>query len=600
MPTEPYFLPPGTELNNRYTIGAVIGHGGFGITYKAWDKALSTVVVIKEYYYTGVASRQADSQAVQVYDQNRKNEFYHFLKRFIDEARYVAKFGITDSIVNVFDYFEANNTAYMVMEFLAGVTLSERLKQKKAMSINECLGVMKFLFAALKTVHAANIIHRDISPDNIFLCTNGKVKLIDFGAARFSKKEDQQMSRLTQVVKPGYSPPEQYLSISAQGPWTDIYALGASLYYMVTGNKPVESTNRVKEDNITHPNALRHGLPDHINDTILRAMAIDAHLRFSSVDEFEKALTKEKKVLDVASERKRRRKNRFIGITASVVIVAIALVFFAYIYNQQRLAVTLPDATIEWWYALPRDVAARDAKTDSYESIIEVFNASYPNVTIELVAFEYDEYVAAITDAYDDDSLPHIFESSGIDDEILESAHSVADAVRSLDYSELLFFDEYFAVFPEANFFPLGFNAPAVYTNAFLQDGGVTQGNNRDFFLAGRAREYTGSTADFLAIQAALPGRYVISSVDGKNPCDFAYSMSIGSCSADQLLVVNRLLAFLLSENAQDYIHIRYQSGSLPLNRETLLEDFVAIYDDFAGFFDDLERFDITGKETNR
>ena len=406
-------------LNDRYVVGEVLGFGGFGITYKAWDKSLNTVVAIKEYYYTGVVSRQPGTQPVLVYAQNRRAEFQHFLTRFLDEARHTAKFISNKNIVNVFEFFEANNTGYMVMEFLDGVPLNEFLKHN-SMDTEQCITVMQSIFAALKSVHAAGIIHRDISPDNIYLCSNGTVKLIDFGAARFSKHETQQIMKLTQVMKPGFSPPEQYQSISEQGPWTDIYALGATLYYMITGIKPEESTNRKTEDNLVPPKDLKPDIPDYINDTILRAMAVDMHMRFSSVEEFEKALTKEKKVLNVAKEKKRRGKNRLIGLAAAILVIIIGLSGFAYNYNQQMLAETLPDCTIELWYALPGSDLSDEAKNRSFKEIMKIFNDSFPNVTIELKPYNNADYTNAINTSYKKDALPTLFESTGMDESIIK------------------------------------------------------------------------------------------------------------------------------------------------------------------------------------
>lgn len=397
--SEPYFLYPGMVLHDRYIVGQVLGFGGFGITYKAWDKNLNTVVAIKEYYYTGVVTRQPGTQDVTIYAQNRRAEFQHFLNRFLDEARYTAKFSKNSNIVNIFEFFEANNTAYMVMEYLEGTPLNELLKQN-AMDTEQCVSVMQSICSALKTVHSEGIIHRDISPDNIFLCSSGKVKLIDFGAARFSKREDQQTVKLTQVMKPGFSPPEQYQSISEQGPWTDIYALGATLYYMITGTKPVESTNRKAEDNLIPPKEIKADIPDYINDTILRAMAVDMHLRFTSADEFEKALMKEKKVLSVAKEKKRRRKKRLIGLLTAVFVVAIGLSVFSYQYNQQKLAETLPDSTVELWYSLTGSETLDTAKKGAFDEIVKTFNESFPNVTIVLKSYAKDDYIGAINAAY--------------------------------------------------------------------------------------------------------------------------------------------------------------------------------------------------------
>jgi len=589
--TEPYFLCPGMILNNRYMVGEVLGFGGFGITYKAWDKNLDTIVAIKEYYYTGIANRVPGTYTVMIYAQNRRDEFQHFLKRFLDEARYTAKFSKNGNIVNVYEFFEANNTAYMVMEYLEGTPLNEYLK-KSSMDTTQCVAVMKSLSSALKAVHAAGVIHRDISPDNIMLSSDGKVKLFDFGAARFSKHEEQTVMKLTQVMKPGFSPPEQYQTVSKQGPWTDIYALGATLYYMITGVKPEESTNRKTEDNLTPPKDIKPDIPEYINDTILRAMAVDTHIRFSSVDEFERALSKEKKVLNVKREKRRRRKNRVLGILAAVMALLGGFSIFAYVFNEQRLAETLPDGEIEFWYVVPVN---GEAKTDALESIVEVFNTSYPNVSIELVQYTSDEYLIAISDAYDDDNLPPIFESTGLEDVFVADFHSVSLAVKAVDPTSVLFWDNYETVFPDEKHFPLGFTMPVKYINIAPDIDVVNEGSTRKQFLAGNAHEFVGSTADYFMVQQALPARYEIEQVnDDDIVCEFNNLLSVGNCDKDQLAIVNRFLVFLLTENAQDHLHIQYQSGSLPLNRKALLDGYVSVYDEFDGFFDGIDRFKIT------
>jgi serine/threonine protein kinase len=451
---------------------------------------------------------------------------------------------------------------------------------------------MQSLCAALKSVHAAGIIHRDISPDNIYLCSNGTVKLIDFGSARFSKHESQQVLKMTQVMKPGFSPPEQYQSISEQGAWTDIYALGATLYYMITGVKPEESTNRKTEDNLVAPKELIPEISDYINDTILRAMAVDMHLRFSSVDEFEKALTKEKKVLNVAKEKKRRRKKRLIGLAAAVLVVASGLSVFSYTYNQQRLAETLPDSTIELWYALPGDPDADQAKKDAFKEIVTIFNESFPNVTIELKSYDQGDYITAINTAFKKDALPSMFESTDVDATVLRETQSVSKAVATVDSSKILFFDDYNKYFPDKNQFPLGFIAPARYTNtAPHEDTAPPSGSEREMFLAGLTKEYTGSTADFADVKDALPAKYEIAPVTGDVVCTFTDLWSIGKCDEDQLAVAQRLLVFLLSDNAQDFLHVRYQSNALPLNRETLTVFSTDVYSEFDGFFDNIKNY---------
>ena len=588
---EPYFLYQGMMLNERYIVGQVLGYGGFGITYKAWDKSLNTVVAIKEYYYMGVASRRPGEQAISVYAQKSRATYHHFLERFLDEARHTAKFRANKNIVNVFEYFEANNTAYMVMEFLEGTPLNEFLKHN-SMDVDQCVLVMQGICAALKSVHEAKIIHRDISPDNIYLCSNGTVKLIDFGAARFSKKEEQEVVRMTQVMKPGFSPPEQYQAISEQGAWTDIYALGATLYYMITGTKPIESTNRKAEDNLIQPKEIKPDLPDYINDTILRAVAVDMHLRFSSVDEFEKALLKEVKVLNVAKEKKRRRKNRLLGLIAAVLVVATGFSVFAYQYNEQKLAETLPDSTIELWYALPGSEELDKSKNNSFKEIIRIFNESFPNVTIELKAYKKDDYIAAINDAYKKDTLPSMFESTDCDESILKKAQSVAAAVKTVDKSSVLFFKDYNKHFPEAKQFPLGFTIPAKFKYKSPQNDAAAKGSDRELFLAGKKGEYVGSTADFFDVQKSLRAQYTIEPVSDVNVVGTVTELwSIGECDKDQLKAANRLLVFFLSNNAQDFLHIQYHSNSLPVNKKTLTDSFVETFDDFEGFFNNIEDY---------
>ena len=596
---EAYFLCPGMMLNNRYIVGEVLGFGGFGIIYKAWDNNLNIIVAIKEYYYAGVATRQPGTQPVLIYTQNRRAEYQHFLYRFLDEARYTAKFGSENSsIVNVYEFFEANNTAYMVMEFLEGITLNEYLK-KDTMDVEQCITVMQNICSALKTVHAGGIIHRDISPDNIMLCTDRTLTLFDFGAARFSKNEDPEMTKRTQVMKPGFSPPEQYQSISKQGPWTDVYALGATLYYMITGVKPLESTNRIEEgkDSLIPPKEIRPDIPDYINDTIFRAMALEMHLRFSSVDEFEKALYREKPVLSITKEKKRRRKNRVLGLISAVLALVIGFSAFAYFYNRQR---TLPDCEIEFWYILPETAELAEAKNNSLATIINGFLDGYPDTKAKIILrpFQEDEYIKSINDAYRDNALPPLFESAGMDRSIIEAAHSAEGAVKSTDLSSTLFFDTYKKTFPEAKQFPIGFIMPCKYTLKYEIDpddyNALDEIEKKELFLSGRISEYLGSTADYFEVQQNLEANYIVYMIDNEEiVCTFSELLSIGNCKNDQLTVVNRFLVYFLGETAQDCYHIQYHSGSLPLNKTALTENFVAIYSDFDGFFDNIDQYPI-------
>ena len=589
---ESYFLYPGMVLNNRYIVGEYINSGGFGIIYKAWDKSLNTIVAIKEYYYTGIAARQPGTQDVLVYAQNRRAEFQHFLNRFLDEARYTAKFSKDNSIVNVYEFFEANNTAYMVMEFLDGIPLNKYLKEN-TMAPKQCLEVIQSVCSALKTVHGEGVIHRDISPDNIMLCADGKVKLFDFGAARFSQRKEQDVMKHTQVLKPGFSPPEQYQSISKQDQRTDIYALGATLYYMITGVKPVESTNRIEEskDNLIPPQELKPDLPDYLNDTVQRAMAVEMHLRFSSVEEFAKALNKEKKVLNITAEKKRRRKNRLISVLGAVLAIAAGFAAFFYNYLEAAKENQLPPgAEIEFWY-----VATGEANDEAWGAIVDEFIAGYAPTDVKIILKPYPagEYNEALKAANEQGSLPALFASAGVDDAVLANALSAAAAADNAAKAKGVFFSKYRQVFPDAKQFPIGFVMPVKFVNNVPIGETATINNDKALFLSGRTPEYLGDTADYFEVQAALPARYRLVPVDKKEAaCRYTELLSIGNCDEDQLQVVNKFLVFLISENVQDRLHIQYHDGSLPLNRAAL-KGFVAIYDEYAGFFDKVEDYTI-------
>ena len=286
-PAEVFCLAPGTVISDRYIIGGMLGLGGFGITYKAWDKKLDTMLAIKEYYPSGLVNRQPGGTEIMLVATKREREFVYGKTRFLEEARNMAKFSTHKNIVNVFDFFEANNTAYIVMEFLDGKTLSQAIQQQNVpLPYDYCVTVAVQVCTALKAIHKENILHRDVSPDNIMICNDGNVKLFDFGAARFSAGVE---NRVTVVVKPGFAPPEQYDKVNRQDPRTDIYALGATLYYAMTGIKPEESTNRKIEDTLLPPATVDGNIPENISNAVMRAMAVEQQYRFASVDALEKS-----------------------------------------------------------------------------------------------------------------------------------------------------------------------------------------------------------------------------------------------------------------------------------------------------------------------
>jgi Serine/threonine protein kinase len=282
-------LPKGTKLNGRYIIEDVLGEGGFGITYAGRDELLGVKVAVKEYYPQGIVVRNNSvDDVVTVTYAKQKDVFNKGKTKFLEEARVIAKFNDQEGIVNVTDFFEANNTAYIVMEYLDGITLKEYIAENGVLSPEDILELMAPVLESLDEVHKQGLIHRDISPDNIMLLKNGKVKLMDFGAARdytdFGEKS------LSIVLKPGYAPEEQYRSRGIQGPWTDIYALSATIYKCITGITPEESMQRVIEDSLEKPSKYCKDIPKGMENAIMKGMSALQKNRYQNLKEFCEAL----------------------------------------------------------------------------------------------------------------------------------------------------------------------------------------------------------------------------------------------------------------------------------------------------------------------
>lgn len=282
----PHHIPPGTVLMGRYLVGRVLGEGGFGITYIGCDLRLELKVAIKEYFPTNWVARHSDvSLAVSNY-AGAASSYEKGKSRFLYEARTMAKMDKQPEIVSVRDFFELNNTAYIVMEYVDGTTFKELVAQRGGrIPAGELLHLIEPLFSALSAVHAAGLIHRDISPDNLML-ERGSVRLLDFGCARESTQGDETM---TITLKHGYAPIEQYQH-RGQGPWTDVYGLSATIYYCLTGKTPPQALDRLMDDEIIMPRRLGVDLTEKQEKALLRGMGIKQHQRFRSVEELHTAL----------------------------------------------------------------------------------------------------------------------------------------------------------------------------------------------------------------------------------------------------------------------------------------------------------------------
>ena len=612
-PADAFCLAPGTTIHKRYIIGQEISSGGFGIVYKALDSKYNTIVAVKEYFPSGLVNRLLGENDVVLVAGKRAKEFDYGKKRFIDEARSIAQFNGNPNIVSVFDYFEENNTAYIVMEYLDGQTLSEHIQQQKGpLPYPFCLGVAIDICAALTAIHREKIVHRDVSPDNIMICKNGSVKLFDFGAARFSAEVT---SAVTIVVKPGFAPPEQYEQVNRQDARTDIYALGATLYYAMTGVKPEESTDRKVKDTLVEPSRLNKQIRENVSIAIMRAMSVEPQYRYATADEFAGVLKNEIEAVSLKKIRQRKKLKRIVGIASSLLLIVVASGVFAWMYNNERENAGLPDADITVWYLSSADEEVDAAKLSALEAIAENFTNEYSNVSIEFKPVSSYEY----SDSMDSEEAPSLIETTAFSDGELDSANL-------LDLSSL---ESALAVYSRSDYnvhqFPIGIEVPLIYINTSIgsvssaptldalqrlcseasselvadQNAadmfeaiysesliGYTQAYAKERFINGYAMVYLGTSSDYLDVQESLPGIYSI--IVPEADCSYySYSSlwSVNQTDDDCQTVAEAFLEYLISDLAQDYIYIQERNPGLPVT-ESALQDYIGVYGELADVVD--------------
>lgn len=285
---EPYHIEPGTMLR-QYLIGKVLGYGGFGVTYLGFDTKLNHKVAIKEYLPGELATRMPGDMHVTIYSGEKTLMFETGRDRFTDEARRLAKFTSEPGVVSILDEFDDNGTSYIVMEFLEGENLKTRLSREGKLAPEEAIRIITPILDALTAVHSKGIIHRDISPDNIFLTNDGRIKLLDFGAARYASSN--QSKSLSVILKPGYAPEEQYRSRGEQGPWSDVYACAATFYKMITGITPEDAMERTIKDELKPPSKLGIKIDKRLQTALMNALNIYKDNRTQTPAEFKEQIS---------------------------------------------------------------------------------------------------------------------------------------------------------------------------------------------------------------------------------------------------------------------------------------------------------------------
>lgn len=282
----PMGLPEGYRLGERYCLERILGCGGFGITYHAFDLLNQCYCAVKEFLPMGIASRQEDGIRLHVVTSSRLGEFEHGKKRFLEEAEVLKKLTDIPEVVQITDYFALNNTVYFVMEYVEGVTLKQLMQSYSGKLLpKDAMSIIYHAGEALDKVHKrAGIFHRDISPDNIMVTKSGRVKLIDFGNAKYIIGKQSQ--NLSVVLKHGYAPPEQYSSTSKQGSYTDVYALAATFYYIVTGVRVPNAPDRFGGEEYKPLIEINPAVGAEVSAAVDRALILNSKQRTQSAAEF--------------------------------------------------------------------------------------------------------------------------------------------------------------------------------------------------------------------------------------------------------------------------------------------------------------------------
>lgn len=284
------FLAPGTVLQGKYIVGMPLGAGGFGNTYIGWNQLLLQKVAIKEFYPKQYSTRVQDGVTVSVANASDQPRFQLGLQQFLEEARSIAALQDIKGVVKISNFFEENGTGYIVMEYLDGMDVKAILKQSGEKKEYEwCRQVVLTVLHTLRDIHKRGVLHRDIAPDNIFITNDGIIKLIDFGAARQASASVDLRSEI--ILKAGYAPIEQYNRDTLQGPYTDLYAVAALFYRMLTGQKPIPANERLgQQDPLPAPSDMGMHIPEQAEMAIMVCLNVRPEYRLQSAEEFMEAL----------------------------------------------------------------------------------------------------------------------------------------------------------------------------------------------------------------------------------------------------------------------------------------------------------------------
>ena len=322
------FLPAGHLLQNRYIIGEILTSDKMAVEYKAFDTTKGLITEIQEYFPRDFAHRESNSPCINVSSQENLDVYNKNIDSIRSTAEKMINFSSSQSVVNVYGCFAENNTVYVVKEYIEGMRLSDYLSSAgDVIDAGTALEIIIPVLDGLSELHSAGLVHRSLTPNSIAITVDNKIKITDF---RFLKDASPYKDEdMTVHFTPGYAPPEQYLSKSRQGAFSDIYSVGAILYKMLTGEKPDDAPNRMSEETVVSPDQINPDIAQHVSLSIMKALEVTSELRFKTAADFKNSLLGIKEVVDVGGvinqEKNKKIRRTVIGIGVAVIIALLVI-----------------------------------------------------------------------------------------------------------------------------------------------------------------------------------------------------------------------------------------------------------------------------------
>ena len=357
---ESYYLDPGTVIGGKYIVGRVLSYGGHTVSYLGMDAEKEQKVVVKEYLPSDFSTRSEGEKDVTIYSGDGQEQFEQGLTNFLNEANRIQHLQDGEGIAKVYDCVAENETGYVISEYVEGRTLKEILDEGKKYSVEEAAAIIRRILQGLSGVHHMDIVHCDISPETIMVTTEGDIKLMDFGATRYVTTANSKS--LSIILKRGYAPEEQYRSKGQRGPWTDVYAVGAVMYRMITGLVPQESVERALADELKEPSKLGVPISKSMENALMNALNVYQKDRTQSAEAFLRELNSEN-VKRIKVKQKKNKTEKF-PLWAKGLVAGLAVaVIIGGVYVGQKLLPGRQDALVS------KAVLMEDMKGKTWEDV---------------------------------------------------------------------------------------------------------------------------------------------------------------------------------------------------------------------------------------